>query len=71
MRTCLRKIGIVAAVAAVAVIMITGCKNTVEEDKKADESAPAAVTNLTATQKTAECFLHGRTLRTVTSTATK
>lgn len=68
MRTCLRKIGIVAAI---AVIWIAGCKNTVEEDKKADESAPAAVTNLTATAKDARVLLHGRTLRTVTSTATK
>ena len=57
MKTCLRKIGIVAAVAAVAVIMITGCKNTVEEDKKADESAPAAVTNLTATAKDSRVLL--------------
>ena len=57
MRTCLRKIGIVAAVAAVAVIVIAGCKNTAEEDKKADESAPAAVTNLTATAKDTRVLL--------------
>lgn len=54
MRTCLRKIGIVAAI---AVIWIAGCKNTAEEDKKADESAPAAVTNLTATAKDSRVLL--------------
>ena len=43
----LRKIGILAAI-AVLVIGIAGCKNTVEVDKKADETAPAAVTNLAA-----------------------
>lgn len=37
MRTCLRKIGIVAAI---AVIVIAGCKNTAEEDKKAGTSNP-------------------------------
>ena len=42
MRTCLRKIGIVAAVAAVAVIVITGCKNTVEVEK--EKSYASAVT---------------------------
>ena len=35
MRTCLRKIGIVAAI---AVIVIAGCKNTAEEDKKTGTS---------------------------------
>lgn len=47
----LRKIRILLVAAAIAVIGITGCKNTVEEDKKGDETAPAAVTNLTATAK--------------------
>lgn len=42
MRTCLRKIGIVAAVAAVAVIVIAGCKNTVEVEK--EKSYASAVT---------------------------
>ena len=52
----LRKIGILVMAVAITAIGI-GCKNTAEEDKKADESAPAAVTNLTATPKDSRVLL--------------
>ncbi|QNL96158.1 SUMF1/EgtB/PvdO family nonheme iron enzyme [Treponema sp. Marseille-Q4132] len=52
----LRKIGILVMAVAITAIGI-GCKNTAEEDKKADESAPAAVTNLTATAKDSRVLL--------------
>lgn len=52
----LRKIGMLVMAVAITAIGI-GCKNTAEEDKKADESAPAAVTNLTATAKDSRVLL--------------
>ena len=52
----LRKIGILVMAVAITAIGI-GCKNTAEEDKKADESAPATVTNLTATAKDSRVLL--------------
>ena len=52
----LRKIGMLVMAVAITAIGI-GCKNTAEEDKKADESAPAAVINLTATAKDSRVLL--------------
>ena len=68
MRTCLRKIGIVAAI---AVIVIAGCKNTAEEDKKTGTSNPpegfveVPRTSIAGTESwipSSEVFVSGRVL---------
>ncbi|MBM7023357.1 SUMF1/EgtB/PvdO family nonheme iron enzyme [Treponema sp. Marseille-Q4523] len=69
MRTCLKKSGILAA--AIAVIVIAGCKNTAEEDKKTGTSnAPEGFvevpgTSIAGTESwipSSEVFVSGRVL---------
>ena len=62
---------IAVLLAMVMALAAFGCKSEiVYVDTKADETAPANVTELTA-QKTAEYFLHGKMLLTAMFTATK
>ena len=69
MRTCLRKSGILAA--AIAVIVIAGCKNTAEEDKKTGTSnasegfVEVPGTSIAGTESwipSSEVFVSGRVL---------